>query len=208
MKAVVFDRDGVLASFDLRRAASCLEPLLPFDLAELEARMRRWHSTAPGGADVWPRFVRHLAGDRALPALDVDALLAVVPQTFLVAHADARPALEAVRTAGARTAVLSNFGLLDLEASLVALELAPLVDVSRSAAQLGHAKPHPEAYLAIARALCVDPAGCLFLDDRDDCVAGARAVGMAAVRIDRSGRTPGAWSSLAPLFGNDASRRQ
>jgi hypothetical protein len=32
MKAVVFDRDGVLASFDLRCAASCLEPLLPFDL--------------------------------------------------------------------------------------------------------------------------------------------------------------------------------
>ena len=31
--------------------------------------MRRWHVTAPTGIDVWTRFVRHLAGDRTIPAL-------------------------------------------------------------------------------------------------------------------------------------------
>ncbi len=200
MKAVVFDRDGVLASFDQRRAARRLEPLLPFSLAELEARLRRWHRTAPGSADAWARFVRHLARDRALPAFDVDALLDLDPLTFLVAHSDAHGALTAVRDSGAKTAVLSNFGLLDLDASLGALGLAELVDISRSAEQLGVAKPHPEAYLAIAQELGVEPSECLFLDDRDDCVAGARAVGMDAVRVDRTGRHPEAWRSLAPLM--------
>jgi len=200
MKAVVFDRDGVLASFDRRRAANRLEPLLPFSLAELESRLRRWHQASPGNVDLWPRFVRYLARDRTLPEFDVEALRKVDPLTFLVAHNDAHMALTAVRARGVMTAVLSNFGLLDLDASLVALKLADLIDIARSAEQLGVAKPDPRAYLAIAKALTVEPSDCLFLDDRDDCVAGARAVGMDAIRIDRSGETPGAWTSLAPLI--------
>lgn len=42
----------------------------------------------------------------------------------------------------------------------------------------GHRKPDPEAYLVACRALDVPPEQCLFVDDRDQNVAGAEAVGM------------------------------
>ncbi len=46
----------------------------------------------------------------------------------------------------------------------------------------GVRKPDAEAYLGAARALGVSPAECLFIDDQDAMVAGARAVGMPAIQ--------------------------
>jgi HAD superfamily hydrolase (TIGR01509 family) len=52
----------------------------------------------------------------------------------------------------------------------------------------GVRKPRPEAYLGAARALGVQPASCLFVDDREDNCAGAEAVGMPAIRFESSAR--------------------
>ncbi|WP_165400094.1 HAD-IA family hydrolase [Motilibacter rhizosphaerae] len=48
-------------------------------------------------------------------------------------------------------------------------------------ADLGIAKPRPEAYLAAARALGAEPAAVVFVDDRAENVAAADAVGMTGV---------------------------
>lgn len=45
-------------------------------------------------------------------------------------------------------------------------------------------KPAPEAYLGPARAYGVDPSRCLFIDDREQNVAAARALGMAGERFE------------------------
>ncbi|MFO7549694.1 MAG: HAD-IA family hydrolase [Acidimicrobiia bacterium] len=55
-----------------------------------------------------------------------------------------------------------------------------LVDV----VTLGVRKPAPEPYLAAARALGVEPAGCLFVDDMPVNCRGAETVGMASHRFD------------------------
>ncbi len=47
----------------------------------------------------------------------------------------------------------------------------------------GHRKPEPQAYLGAAEALGREPGECLFVDDREKNVAGARAVGMPALRF-------------------------
>jgi FMN phosphatase YigB (HAD superfamily) len=47
----------------------------------------------------------------------------------------------------------------------------------------GHRKPAPEAYLGPARAYGIAPEGCLFIDDREENVAAARALGMAGERF-------------------------
>jgi FMN phosphatase YigB (HAD superfamily) len=50
---------------------------------------------------------------------------------------------------------------------------------------IGYAKPSPLAYQHITNALSVAPHECLFFDDEQSCVDGARAVGMIAHLVDR-----------------------
>ncbi len=199
MRAVVFDRDGVLAEFDLERTRAELGPLLPFGLEQLGAHLRQWAAsgravtvTDPGSERVfWSTFWEHLCGEQGLGEEVRDQLLRFAPHRTLRAFADARPVLEEARRRQYRVGVLSNFTLLDLPGSLEALGLRGLVDASLSAAMIGAAKPAPEAYRAIAGALGVAPEACLFVDDRPECVEGARRVGMRAWLLDRRKRSGG-----------------
>ena len=194
--AVIFDRDGVLAEFDLARAHAALG-VLPFGLEQLGAHLRAWAPRARPVVDreservFWSSFWSHLGEAHGWD----EALRAQVgrfePHTALRPFGDARPALEQARRRGYRVGVLSNFTLLDLPASLEGLGLGGLVDVALSAAMIGAAKPRPEAYEAMARALGVAPAQCLFVDDRPECVEGARRVGMRAWLLDRQDRFTG-----------------
>jgi putative hydrolase of the HAD superfamily len=51
--------------------------------------------------------------------------------------------------------------------------------------RLGIAKPDAAIYLYAAKGLGVTPENVLFLDDREENVAGARAVGMMAIQYGR-----------------------
>lgn len=50
--------------------------------------------------------------------------------------------------------------------------------------KLGVMKPGPAIYLAAARHVQTPPDGCLYIDDLEDNVLGARAVGMTAIRFE------------------------
>ena len=195
--AVIFDRDGVLAEFDLQGAHRELSGLLPFGLEQLGAHLRDWAPRAQAIIDAaservfWDSFWAHLCQERGLDEAVRGQLLRFDPRRALRAFADARPALEQARRHGYRVGVLSNFTLLDLPGSLESLGLGELVDAALSAAMIGTAKPRPEAYQAMARALGVTPETCLFVDDRPECVEGARRVGMRAWLLDRRGRATG-----------------
>ncbi|MFE6968260.1 HAD family hydrolase [Isoptericola sp. NPDC057653] len=56
-----------------------------------------------------------------------------------------------------------------------------LFDVSCYSHDLGAAKPDPAFFVEAARRIGADPSAILFVDDRQDNVAGARAAGLAAV---------------------------
>jgi putative hydrolase of the HAD superfamily len=197
--AVIFDRDGVLAEFDLDRTRLELGPLLPFGLEQLGAHLRSWAANgqavtvtdAASERAFWDAFWEHLCGEQGLGEEVRSQLLRFDPRRTLRAFPDARPALEEARRRGYRVGVLSNFTLLDLPGSLRALGLGEWVDVALSAAMIGTAKPAPEAYRAITRALGVAPEACLFIDDRAECVEGARRVGMRAWLLDRRGQAAG-----------------
>ncbi|OGY59386.1 MAG: hypothetical protein A3B23_03800 [Candidatus Colwellbacteria bacterium RIFCSPLOWO2_01_FULL_48_10] len=47
--------------------------------------------------------------------------------------------------------------------------------------EIGHAKPEPEAYTAILKALAVKPHEALMIDDNPENVAGAKAAGMGGI---------------------------
>jgi putative hydrolase of the HAD superfamily len=205
---VIFDRDGVLTGFDVATAAATLQSLvsLPFGTV-----LQRWqtHGAEVGfprsvaeEAAFWETFWHKLATEFNLSTAVHDRLLNLNYTRFVVPFPDVRPALEAVRRRGLRIGVLSNFSLASLDASLDAAGLGDLVDVACAATVIGAAKPDPAAYAAVLQALDVSPAAALFLDDEPPCVAGARAVGMRAVLVDRrpaGDRAAGALPDLAEL---------
>jgi putative hydrolase of the HAD superfamily len=190
-KAVVFDRDGVLATVDFAAAATYFAARLPFSLPELAERWEQWGAKVgfPTSTEeeviFMQEFWQKLAEDLNLSPTVHDELQQVQYTRFMRPYPDARPALQMVREQGLQTGVLSNFTLASLPASLTAVGLADLIDAACAATVIGAAKPQAEAYLTVTHALGVQPAQCLFFDDELPCVQGARQVGMQAYLVDR-----------------------
>jgi putative hydrolase of the HAD superfamily len=90
--------------------------------------------------------------------------------------------IRSLREAGYKVGLLSN-DTLSLEDRLRHdLGIYDAFDAVIISAAIGVMKPDPGAYHAIARALSVDSARCVFIDDSPSNVAGARNVGMQAVQ--------------------------
>ncbi len=104
------------------------------------------------------------------------------------AFADVPPALDALRAAGVRLVVVSNWDV-SLHGVLQDTGLAARVDAVLTSAEERVAKPGPEIFArALARAGGVPPAQALHVGDSIAMdVAGARAAGIPAVLIARDG---------------------
>jgi putative hydrolase of the HAD superfamily len=101
-------------------------------------------------------------------------------------HADAVPLLTSLRARGIATAFVSNCsentrGLLDH------LGLSQLVDALVLSCEVGSAKPDAGIFQAAVAALDVALGDAVFVDDQPAFCAGAAALGITAVRIDRTG---------------------
>lgn len=99
---------------------------------------------------------------------------------------DTIPALEALRGAGWRTAVLSNH-VPELGELVEGLGIAGLLDAVFSSALIGYEKPHPEAFAHALRA-CGSPEEVWMVGDNPVAdVAGAEALGIPAVLVRGAG---------------------
>ncbi len=191
IRALIFDRDGVLTYFDLAAAATFFAPLLPISVWEMAAQWQEFGETHgfPSSVEAehtfFAAFWAQMRLRHGLSPAQHDALLALDYTQFVRAFPDARPALHWAHQAGFRTGVLSNFTLASLDASLCAAGLAGEIDAACAATVIGAAKPYPAAYRAIAATLGVAPGECLFFDDELICVEGAAAAGMRGYLVDR-----------------------
>ncbi|SFB61980.1 haloacid dehalogenase superfamily, subfamily IA, variant 3 with third motif having DD or ED/haloacid dehalogenase superfamily, subfamily IA, variant 1 with third motif having Dx(3-4)D or Dx(3-4)E [Amycolatopsis marina] len=86
-------------------------------------------------------------------------------------------ALERARTAGIRTALLSNAA----SGESVRRSLSPYFDEQVYSGEVGVAKPDREVFLLTAERLGVPADACVFVDDAAGNVAGAVAAGMVGV---------------------------
>jgi putative hydrolase of the HAD superfamily len=99
---------------------------------------------------------------------------------------DARPALELTRGNDLRIGVLTNGSTVQQNAKLAAIGLADLVEVVRTAEDLGVGKPAAEAFRTTCADLGVDPARTLMVGDNPEVdVAAARVAGLTALHLDR-----------------------
>ena len=98
---------------------------------------------------------------------------------------EARAAIRAAKDAGRRVAVLSNELDLMYGAELRRnLDLFALFDTVVDATHTRILKPDPRAYRAVLDELGLAAADCVFVDDQERNVVGARAVGMCTVLFD------------------------
>jgi HAD superfamily hydrolase (TIGR01509 family) len=80
-----------------------------------------------------------------------------------------------------KTALLSNVGKNSLHHRFSDDELSKLFDVVVVSGEVGFAKPDREIYHHTANLLGVEPAECVFIDDRQAYVSGAEQAGMQAI---------------------------
>ncbi|GIX49094.1 MAG: haloacid dehalogenase [Candidatus Tectimicrobiota bacterium] len=88
--------------------------------------------------------------------------------------------LIALRQAGYRTAILSNFST-ELRQLLARQGLLPHFEVIAVSAELGVMKPEAAAYTAALRLLALPPAACVFIDDQPLNVAAAQQQGLHGI---------------------------
>ena len=133
------------------------------------------------------------AGMASPPATLVRALVAArqpggvyAPRARL--YEDVKAGLALLRRRSVKTALLSN--IFSYETEIVdRLGLPALLDALVLSCQVGICKPDPRIYLEAAERLSVNPSECVFVGDgMNRELSGARAVGMTAVRIERSDR--------------------
>ena len=106
-------------------------------------------------------------------------------------YADVPGLLDALDARGVRMAVVSNWDA-GLAGHLARLGVADRFAVVLASAAAGAAKPDRAIFLEAARAMDVDPAAVLHVGDRRrEDYEGARAAGMRAVLLDRTGTLPG-----------------
>ena len=201
----------VLATFGVELAASDLEHGLRRCWAEtnraIEPGVDRY-AVDPGGENAyWLRFVErtlvYTPGapcDTALAARAVSPLREAFrdPASWRVFD-DVVPALAALRGAGARLAVVSNWDS-GLPALLDRLRLTPWFDAIVVSHLEGMEKPRPELFLRAVARLRGTPAEALHVGDVPELdEVGARAAGIASVLVDRRGRLSAARPALPDL---------
>jgi len=140
-----------------------------------------------------------LADALAIGVSGADVLPSLTDSIAFLAYEDARPALDRLTAAGVKLAVVANWDV-SLPDVLARLGLAEPFEVIVTAAAIGAAKPEARPFQAALERLGSDAARTVHVgDDPVTDIAGARAAGLSAVLLDRSGRAPGSIASLAEL---------
>ncbi|SMB92498.1 HAD family hydrolase [Deinococcus hopiensis] len=213
LRAVLFDRDGTIATTDrevYREAAGWLGARTGLDTRSIsQTLLAHWQERAEGWREVrseadeeafWAAYMDALAQRLKLGRAHAAALLENFPyERYLKAVPDAREVLSRLRARGLKIGVLSNT-FPSIDRTLAATGLADLVDVAVASCAVGVHKPDAGAFGAALERLGLPAEAVLFVDDLPENVEAARALGMAAVRIDLTGQAGNAIHSLGALL--------
>ncbi|WP_091743009.1 HAD family hydrolase [Phenylobacterium immobile] len=183
VKAVVFDMDGLMVDSEKLWWAACsttsaeMGAEFPFEvfvsIIGLSAAASNERLVAHFGADfdmpAWDAAMR--AEAQAMYAMGIALKTGVVE---LLDHLDQLGLPRAVATSSSRAT---------LQASLDPHALTSRFQAIITRESVTQHKPHPAPYLAAAKALGVDPADCLALEDSHNGVRSASAAGMMTVMV-------------------------
>ncbi|MDX6618233.1 MAG: putative hydrolase of the superfamily [Gaiellales bacterium] len=211
--AVTFDVMGTLVTIEppAPRLQRSLARRLGFvvELARCEAgmraEMRHYRARcitahdAPTLATLRLECASLLADALALDVSGAELLPSLTDAIVFRAYDDALPALSALAAKGIRLAVVANWDV-SLTDVLARLGLANSFAAIVTAASVGVAKPDPKPFEVALEHLAAEAAHSLHVgDDPVTDIAGARAAGLSALLLDRSGRAPESLRDLSEL---------
>jgi putative hydrolase of the HAD superfamily len=177
-EALLIDFDGVLRHFDESRYGDFAQRhgVAP---AALLASGLEWARQLPAitghvTRQQWLDSIAEHTGASAVALTEWDAYRGYVDETVLAF-------VREVRAAGRRVGLATN-ATDDLHDDLALFGLKDDFDAVLSSADLGVHKPTKQFFAQACRALDTPPSLCLFVDDTDRNVRGARAAGLLAAR--------------------------
>lgn len=200
--AVLFDAVGTLFNMHPLLSGLLREELSRhgYDIpaAEIRAAAYRavelagWPSDQPGERErrnAWTKFIAvalaELPGGLRAPEVVASATNRVLSPASYRCYPDVIPHLSALRRTGARLALVSNFDDF-LFPVLRHLGLHAAFDIVCTSYRIGTSKPAPEMFLYSLERLALTAAQVIMVGDSlTDDVAGAAALGIPAVLIDR-----------------------
>jgi HAD superfamily hydrolase (TIGR01509 family) len=180
VQAIVFDMDGVLVDTERDWDASRRQVA--------EAAGGRWTPEATTdmigmSAPEWSRYMHEELGVDATPEQINDRVVAVMLERVGSNPPLLPGAAEAVQQLAERwpLAVASSANRPVIEAVLRATGLDRHFNAVVSSEEVAHGKPAPDVYLAAARALDVEPAAVVAIEDSANGIRSAAAAGMTVV---------------------------
>ncbi len=197
VQALLFDLDGTLVDTERESAEAMARALargLGIEVTQDERDFiigRSWveiyANLCAGHPDLsWSRDQLIAATAAIRPEVFAEVGITVLP--------GALAALE--RVADYRLALVTGSSRAEAAQILSALALERTFEVVLASEDVARSKPAPDGYLAAARALGVDPSGCVVVEDSAAGVAAGRAAGAAVVAV-RAGNFDGQDQSLA-----------
>ena len=214
LKAVLFDVDFTLSrpgpelgSDGYRRVGA--RHGLELDAASYErARLAaledlQHHPELAHDEEIWIAFTEHIVRGMGGEADTARACAVEIVREWerhdnFTLYEDALPVLEHLRGLGLRLGLVSN-GQRDLQEFAAHHGLD--VDVAVGSRAHGRTKPHASIFEAALRSLEVAPADAAMVGDSPaDDVAGARALGMRAILLDREDNYPDETERIPDLF--------
>ena len=195
VEAVVFDAYGTL--FDVHAAMARHADRLPPDWERIsvEWRMKQleytWIRTLTGPthhADFWTVTQEALAFVAAHHRITDPAVLDALLDTYrhLPAYPDAAPTLRALRTAGLKTAILSNGTPDMLQDAVEASKLSALLDAVLSVEDVATFKPDPRVYGLATAAFGLEPSQMGFVSSNAWDAQAAAAAGFQVFWCNRT----------------------
>ena len=183
VKAVLFDYGKVLSAPEKVESWNGMRDLLELSEQTFREMYWRYRDDYDRGTLSGTQYWRNIARDvgfrlhdhclRALKHLDVEMWTELNPPMVEWA--------QRLKQAGYKIGILSNIG--DAMEQGVRAKFAWVDEFTHAtwSHTLKMRKPEPEIYAAAAQGLGVEPREVLFIDDREDNITGARAVGMRGV---------------------------
>jgi putative hydrolase of the HAD superfamily len=183
IKALMIDVDGVLVSgrpSDGLHWAASLEPDLglSFEILRDAFFKRHWPDIVTGRADLRERLARVLA--QIAPKLTAEQVLAYWFRQDARLNHEVLEDLATLRRGGLRVHLATNQEHERARYLMNTLGLAAHVDGCHYSAAIGHCKPMPEFFDAVALTVGLPPAELLLIDDSEENVRGAIGAGWDA----------------------------
>ncbi len=185
IKAVLFDFDGVVVRSEPLHKKTFMEILSPYGVTVSDERWYR-EFAGTGSRHIFEVLLKEYGIDEDAGAM-VERRKAVYERYVRGGALEEMPGvrgfIEALRSGGVKTAVVSGSHRTNVQAALETLGLEGYFDLVVSGDDIRLRKPDPGPFLMAARKLGVEPSECVGIEDSASGIKAVRAAGMRLVCV-------------------------